>query len=116
MPWLGALPFIAVPQLIALDGEGWRALGLMAFFGSLYVGIRAGWFLAIHLNNHLLKKSVGFEKRLTASFSCFDFLLLPPLMASLTNPYLGTEIGGVLRWAFHLGLCVGVYVHCRRAR
>lgn len=107
LPWLGALPFVAVPVLIVIDGDGWRGLGLIAVFGSLYVGISVGRSVGASLNRHLLKKPVDFENRLGAAFSCFGFLFLPPVVASLTNMHLGTGIGMHSLSGYFVWACMG---------
>ncbi|MBL4769017.1 MAG: hypothetical protein JKY94_15120 [Rhodobacteraceae bacterium] len=115
--WVGAAPFLIFLLPVVFDGEMLRGLGILAFFGSMLVGIILGAFSARILNTHFLKCSEDFGKRISAAFSGFGFLFLPSVVGNWTNAYLSTDtdigmhsLGVDFMWACVVGgifFCVG---------
>ena len=107
LPWVGMSPFIIFPLVIMLDGEMGRGVGILAFFGSAFVGIALGGFCGKFLNKRVLMRSAEFGERLGAGLACFGFLFLPALIGSWTNTYLDTDIDMHTLGAHFLWACVG---------
>ena len=104
--WVG---MVGVPVLVAAviyDGKLGAVLSVLGWFlgvfGSAYVGIIVGGFLARVLNKRLFKISEELGERLTAGFSCFGFLFVPPVCGAWANAYLGTETSLFSLWAHFL--------------
>ncbi len=107
LPWLGMTPFLIFPVVLFKNGEVWKALAAIAFFGSAFASIVVGPVLGRVLNKHVLKQSSVFEERLSAGLVAFCFLFAPALVGSWGNAHLDTDIGMYSLGLHFVWACVG---------
>lgn len=106
LPWVGVSLFILMPLVVMFHGEMWQWLGISAFFGSMWVGISSGGYIARFITSHFLATSEETRKRLSIAFSAFGFLFLPAVVGSWANTYLNTNIDMHSLGAHFLWACV----------
>ena len=102
------MSLIFVPALYALLlGNHWPILAVIAYFLPFYAGGFLGSFLGRLLNKRVVKRSADFGQRRAGGLIGFGFLFLPPIVWSLANRHLGTEIEMASLWLHFLWACVG---------
>ena len=110
LPWVGMTPFILIPVVIMFGGEVPKAVGIFAFFASMWAGIYLGGGFARVVFTQFFRVSANGAKRLIAAFSAFGFLFAPVLVGSFTNTNLGTEIEMYSLSVHFLWACFGAAI------
>lgn len=107
LSWFSLAPFIITPIVVVFNGEMLQGVGILAFFGSMWLGVVLGGTIARVITARFLTASESFGEGLTAAFCAFGFLFVPALVGSWTNTYLNTDIKMYSLAAHFLWACLG---------